>query len=575
MWTVTTYHHVYEAKRGPVMGEPRQELGAALWRLADLVRADERRRSFRAKAYRRAVWSLDDLSPDLSDQPDSMLATPGIGTGVLGLITEYRDTGSLSLLDRLEEAYPADVTTMRRLPRMTPTILRLLKGELGVETVDDLARAIDSGDVEALRGVGPGTAERWDSALALYPAQGNVPAYQAWVLADSLALHLHRHLGGQVDPAGSLRTMEEWVGPLELVATIEDIALAREFLETTAVARFLGYGDSGESILLAHEGVDVRAHLVPADLAGARLLTVTGPPAHVQAVLEAADTASGTEADLYAAANLPWVPPPARGLPTAMATEVVRQAQIRGDLHLHSDRSPDGRMGLEEILLTASDRGYEYVLITDHTVGLRFGGLDATGLHAQAVEIEETRSRFPALVVMHGAELNIGRDGALDIDDETLGILDMAVAGLHSYFDLDRAEQTSRIVRAMSHPVVKVLAHPTGRRIGTRPAVDLYIDAIIESAIEHDVALEVNGHRDRLDLSAPLIEKALDAGALLAANSDSHRIGEMGNIANSVGTMQRAGVGPQSVINCWPADRFLTWVTGSPSEVSGTGTTGS
>jgi putative hydrolase len=105
--------------------------------------------------------------------------------------------------------------------------------------------------------------------------------------------------------------------------------------------------------------------------------------------------------------------------------------------------------------------------------------------------------------------------------------------------------------------------------------VDLYVDAIIESAIEHDVALEVNGHRDRLDLSAPLIEKALDAGALLAANSDSHRIGEMGNIANSVGTMQRAGVGPQSVINCWPADRFLTWVTGSPSEVSGTGTTGS
>ena len=132
-----------------------------MWRLADLVRADERRRSFRAKAYRRAVWSLDELSPDLTDPAETILATPGIGSGVLGLITEYRETGSLGLLDRLEAAYPTDVNAMRRLPRMTPSILKLLKGELGVETTDDLARAIDTGDVEALRGVGPGTAERW------------------------------------------------------------------------------------------------------------------------------------------------------------------------------------------------------------------------------------------------------------------------------------------------------------------------------------------------------------------------------------------------------------------------------
>jgi DNA polymerase (family 10) len=232
-------------------------------------------------------------------------------------------------------------------------------------------------------------------------------------------------------------------------------------------------------------------------------------------------------------------------------------------------------MSLEEILMTAVDRGYEYVLITDHTIGLRFGGIDAAGLRSQAIEIEEMRSRFPDLVVLHGAELNIGRDGTLDIDDETLGLLDLAVAGLHSYFDLEPVEQTSRIVRAMSHPVVRVLAHPTGRRIGKRPAVDLDIEAIIEAAVEHDVALEVNGHRDRLDLSAPLIEKALAVGAVLAANSDAHRIGEMGNVANSVGTMQRAGVSAGSVVNCWPADRFVAWVTGSPKEVSGTGTMGS
>jgi DNA polymerase (family 10) len=205
---------------------------------------------------------------------------------------------------------------------------------------------------------------------------------------------------------------------------------------------------------------------------------------------------------------------------------------------------------------------------------LRFGGLDGDGLRAQAEEIEEARGRFPDLVVLHGAELNIGRDGTLDLDDDVLAILDMAVAGLHSYFDLERAEQTARIVTAVSHPVVKVLAHPTGRRIGTRPGVDLDIETVIEAAIEHDVALEVNGHRDRLDLSTPLIEKALGAGALLAANSDAHRIEEMGNIANSVATMQRAGVRPEAVINCQPGDRFISWAK-RPGEVFRAGAAGS
>jgi DNA polymerase (family 10) len=558
------------------MGEPRQELGVSLWRLADLVRADERRRSFRAKAYRRAVWSLDDLSADLSDPPEVILATPGIGAGVMKLITEFREEGSIEALTRLEALYPTDVAAMRRLPRITPSILRLLKGELGVETTDDLARAIDSGDVEAVRGVGPGTAERWERALELLPTSGAVPSFQAWVLADSLSRHLERHLGGEVEPAGGVRTMEEWVGPIELVAAVEDVAGGREFLESTAVARFVGYGESGESALRSHDGVEVRAHLVPPDQAGVRLLTVTGPPAHAESILTDADDISGTEANLYAAAKRAWVPPAARSLSDPVAGAVVRLADVHGDLHLHSDRSPDGRMSLDEILLAATDRCYEYVLITDHTIGLRFGGLDGEGLRRQAVEIAEARARFPDLVVLQGAELNIGRDGSLDIDDDVLDLLDMAVAGLHSYFDLDRMEQTSRIVEAMSHPAVRVLAHPTGRRIGTRPPVQVDIDAIIEAAIDHDVALEVNGHRDRLDLSGSHAAVAVSAGALLAANSDAHRLGEMGNIANSVATMQRAGVSPGSVINSWPSGRFISWLRGTASAgVSGAVGTGS
>jgi DNA polymerase (family 10) len=353
--------------------------------------------------------------------------------------------------------------------------------------------------------------------------------------------------------------MEEWVGPIELVAAVEDEAGGRKFLESTAVARFLGYDESGETILRSHEGVEIRAHVVSPAEGGSRLLGVTGPPDHALSVMEAAGGIHASESDLYAAGGRVWVPPPARALPDEVAAEVVRLGDVRGDLHLHSALSPDGRLSLEEILLEAVDRGYEYVLITDHTSGLRFGGLDEAGLEAQAAAIETTRSSFPDLVVLHGAELNIARDGSLDIDDATLSRLDLAVAGLHSFFDLDRSEQTERLVTALSHPVVRVLAHPTGRRIGARPGVDLDLEAVIAAAVEHDVALEVNGHRDRLDLSAVDAEVAVSAGALLAANSDAHRIGEMDNVANAVATMQRGGVRPESVVNTWPASRFVPW----------------
>jgi DNA polymerase (family 10) len=297
---------------------------------------------------------------------------------------------------------------------------------------------------------------------------------------------------------------------------------------------------------------------------GQRLLLATGPDWHAGGLLADINGNGLTEAEIYKRNGRLWVPPAARALDPEIAEGVILTGQINGDLHLHTDLSPDGRMSLFEILAEAVEREYEYVLITDHTTGLRFGGLDSAGLQHQRTIIEEGRARFPDLVVLHGAELNIDRDGSLDIDDEALGRLDFAVAGLHSHFDLERFEQTARVLTALSHPAVRVLAHPTGRRIGTRPAIDLDIDAVIAAAVENHVALEVNGHRDRLDLSAEHAALAVVGGAVLAANSDAHRIGEMGNIVNSVATMQRAGIAPSSVVNTMSVGAFQEWagVTG-------------
>ena len=551
------------------MSSPRQALGAALWRLSDLVRADEGRRSFRAKAYRRAVWSLDDLSPDLTEPPDTMLEAPGIGPGVLKLSEEHRSVGVIAALERLDQQYPRDVAVLRRLPRMTPTLLRSLKGELGVDGRDDLIAVVESGAVESLRGVGSATAERWARTLDMAPSARAVPAFQAVALAEALRRHLIRHLGGQTWVAGSVRRLDEWVEELDLVSEVEEQAGVVRFLEETAVARYLHLHRESAVELESHEGVGVRIHLAEDGEGGGLLLEATGPPEHAASLLTGIDVGGLTEPEIYRLHQQVWVPPPARALPVEKAADVVRLDQIRGDLHIHTERSPDGRMGLADVLHEAVDRGYEYVLVTDHTSGLRFGGLDEQGLVEQRAEIDEARSRFPGLVVLHGAELNIDRDGGLDVNDETLSLLDMAVAGIHSHFDLDRGEQTARVLTALHHPTVRVLAHPTGRRIGIRPPLELDLEAVIAAAVEQGVALEVNGHRDRLDLSAGLIEMAEAAGALFAADSDSHRVGEMGNVANSVATMQRAGLSPASVVNTLPVDDFLDWAASTTGPGSG------
>jgi DNA polymerase (family X) len=532
-----------------------------LWRLADLVQVAETRRSFRAKAYRAAIWGLDDL-PALEAPDDVVLATPGIGPGVKALIAEYREIGYLNQLTPLEQAYPLEASRLRRLPRMTPRILRDLKAELGVETRSEMIDAADSGAALSVRGVGEQTLDLWLNVLSLSPDDTSTPAHRAWVMAGEMAAHVARHTNTDVAIAGEVRRVEEWVSRLDLVVVTSDRAALAGFLASMAALDSVATSTETRVEATTHGGLPVVFHLASPDAAGSVLVAATGPPSH--ASLFSTLPPAADEARVYSQAGLPWIPPPARALSPEEATRVVTVGDLRGDLHLHSDSSPDGRMTIEMILETATKRGYEYVLITDHTQGLRFGGLGEADLASQAELIDRLRSRFPELVVFHGAELNIDRDGSLDIDDEALARLDFAVAGVHSHFGLSRDEQTKRVVAALAHPTVRVLAHPFGRRIGIRPPLDIDMARVVEEAISHDVALESNGHRDRLDLSAEWVGRAMELGALVAANSDAHRLPEMANVSNAVATLQRAGVGPDRVVNARSVESLRDWLeTGS------------
>ena len=543
-------------RQRPPGGPPRRAFARQLFRLSDLVRVAETRRSFRSKAFSRAVWSLDEVPPSLEIDRDELLQVPGIGPGVASLIEEFRDTGGIAEVSHLEEDLPQEAGRLRRLPRMNQRIMRELKAK-GVETRNDLVVAIESDLMgDSITGIGPATIELWRKILDLPPSSSAVPAHEAWVIGRSLAAHVAVHTRVWVDVAGAVRRVEEWVDELNLVVTTNDREHVADFLENTAVlaeSRPGGPHVAGTTL----SGLPVSIALAVPEEAGTALVLATGPPEHVATV--EGEHPQPTEHDVYRAAGFPWISPPARGLPIDSASQVVQREELRGDLHLHSLSSPDGRMSLDEIAVDARKRGYDYVLITDHTIGLRFGGLDAGGLFRQAEEIAATRVRHPEIEILHGAELNIDREGGLDIDEEGQALLDFAVAGLHSHFGLSREEQTERLVRAVSHPVVKVLAHPFGRRIGIRPGIEVDFEQVIEAAVERGVALESNGHRDRLDLPATWIEFGAGRGAVFAANSDAHRLAELDNVVSALASLQRAGIGSDRVVNCWPIDELRSW----------------
>ncbi len=540
------------------LGSPRQRLAFLLWDLADLIQADERRRSFRAKAYRAAIWSLDQLSPDLDNSAEEILSVPGLGPGMVRLISEYGAEGSIAELDDLARHYPAASGRLRRLPRMTASILRSLKADAGVETVDDLVAAIETGAAHAVKGVGEATMERWLDVLELWRPQA-LPAHQAAVLAGTIRSHLAGRLGTRVAVGGEVRRVTEWVNRIDLVVETDDAANIRDLLRTSVLGRHIASRPSGE-LFESFAGPEVLVVLTSPAGWGSGLIRVTGPPQHLQEMGELG--VHRTEEEAYASSGRRWVPPAAR------ETEHIRSApedlilpeMIRGDLHVHSTASPDGRMSLDEVVEKLAGAGLDYAVITDHTVGLRFGGLDAQGLRRQRKEVEQVNRGHTGFALFQGAEVNIDRDGALDIDDETLDSLDLVVAGVHSHFALPEIEQTERVIRALAHPAVRVLAHPTGRRIGLRAPLRLEIGRVIEAARRHGVALEANGHRDRLDLSSELARRAVDEGVMVAADSDAHRPTEFVNIHNAVATLQRASVERRSVINALPVGEFREWL---------------
>ena len=547
---------------------------------------------FRARNYEKAARSVRGWGDEIGPlDARALRAIPGVGASIAAKIAEYRDTGTIGALEELRAQIPPGVLELTRVPGLGPKRALQLNRELGVESVDDLAAAITAGRLDGLTGFGNKSGERIASGIEVY-RQG-----RERVLLD-VAMHTATAMVGALSAvpgcqrcayAGSLRRMRDTIGDVDILAAAQDSApLMAAFIAQPEVAGLIASGPTKTSIRTA-AGLQVDLRVVQLDAWGAALQYFTGSPAHNVAVRQNAIRkklrlseyglfevdkegerggvrviVSRTEEEVYARLGLAWVPPPMREdhgeIEAAARGEIPRlvlENDLKGDLHTHTDLT-DGVASAEDMVAAAVRRGYEYYAITDHAPNLVMQRMTDEKMLAQR---DRVRALDAGLELLHGTELNIGPDGSVDWDADFLDGFDLCVASVHSHFDQPRAEMTRRFIAACENPWVNIIGHPTTRRIGRRPPVDVDFGELFRACARTGTALEVNASPQRLDLPSDHIRAARDAGVRFAIDSDAHSVADLGNMPYGVGTAQRGWLIPDDVINTWPLDRLRAFLT--------------
>ena len=567
-----------------------QEIARALQELADLLTmAEGSKQAFRVRAYEKAVAAIQALPGSAAEMTQTeLVAVPGVGKSTAAKIREYVDTGEIARVNELRKRFPAQLMEMTRIPGLGPKTVVLLRDELGIESVDQLTEAIAADEVQGVPGLGRKSQEKIAAAierLGLHGKDRRTPIAEALPIARDLVASLEslREVS-RVQYCGSLRRFRETIADIDIVAaSSKPEAVMAAFVDMPIVAEIIGRGDTKTSVLTA-AGLQIDLRVVKASQFGSAILYFTGSKQHnIELRQRAIDrglllneygledgesgkvVAAKTENAVYRALELPFIPPEMReGIGEIELDELpdlVSVEDIRGDLHVHSTWSGDGRSSLDDMVAAAAERGLEYIAMTEHGEDLRINGLSREEVAAEQVEIERLRKQYPDLTILRGSELNIGPDGGVDYDPDFLSQYDWCVASVHTHFDLSAAEQTNRVIAAMQNPAVSAIGHLTGRRIGHRPSIELDTRAVFEAAAETGTALEINGHLHRLDVPADMLLQARGIkGLRFTISTDSHHTSEFENLQWGVANARRGWVPRTAVLNTLPLDGFLDFV---------------
>jgi DNA polymerase (family 10) len=575
------------------MADTKQDVLDMLRELAELTLLEEQNpQSFRVRAYESAAQAINAQATDLGKLTvKELLGIEGIGKSTAEKIRELLETGQVARVEALREKHPREVVALLSIQGLGPKAVARLRSELGVQSLDDLRRALSERRLRDLRGFGPKSEEKLKLAVERLDEQGalsRTPISIALPHAERIIAHLRGVPGvDQVIYCGSLRRFSETIGDIDIVVTATAAEPVMEALATMVlVERVLGRGERKTSVV-TRRGIQVDLRVVEKHQLGAALMYFTGSKGHniklrMRALARGLTlneyglaeveggklVASETEEAIYAALGLAWVPPVLREdageIEAAENGRLPRQiAAIGGDFHVHTTVSGDGRSPLEDVIRSAKARGYHALAITEHAENT----LSGVGREA----LLEQRERFRAvqaelgdtLRLLHGVELNIGPDGELDYDQEFRNGFDWCLASVHSHFDLDRVAQTRRVMKAMLDPSVRMIGHLSARMIGHRAGIDLDLDAVFDAAEKTGTALEINGALPRLDMSVEALRRARSKNVPLVLTSDAHHHDELERIKFAALNAERASIDPERVVNTWPKERLLSWLSGA------------
>ncbi len=577
------------------------EISKVLSQVADLLEV-QGANPFRVRAYRNAARFVDSYATPLrklvADDAD-LTELPSIGKEMASHIGELVETGKLGALDELTAQIPRTLIDVMELPGVGPKKAKKLWQDLSVETVEELEKAAKQGAVAALSGFGEKSQQKILSGIDQFRQHRSRFKISE---ADQLIAPLLEYLGEckelqRLEVAGSYRRRCETVGDIDLLAIASKAQPVMDrFTSYPQLDRVEMSGETRGRIAL-RSGLEVDLRILPRKSYGAAMVYFSGSKEHnirlrkraIERGLRLSEygvfeidpetvgqdsherdpwagkwVAGREEKDVYRSVELPWIAPELRedrGEIEAAAKDdlpdLIELSDLRGDLQMHSTWS-DGKNSIEEMLEGCAAKGYEYFALTDHSKALAMtGGLDAAKLREQWKEIEEVQSRHPEIRLLRSQEVDILADGSLDLEDEMLELLDLVVVSVHSRFDLPAAEQTKRIVQALQHPQVDILAHPTGRIINRRPPYEFDLDDVFHCAKQHNVALELNAHPDRLDLKDAHLIRARELGLRIVISTDAHRVQHLDLMSYGVDQARRAWLTKTDVLNTLPLDGFL------------------
>jgi DNA polymerase (family 10) len=557
----------------------------------------------RYRSYERAAELLDSLPEAVSElaaDPARLTALPGIGDRMAEHIQEIVKTGDYGLRKKLLKKYPATILDLLTLQSLGPKKVAVLWKTFKAGTVEQLEKLAREGKLRDLPGFGEKSEQNILKAVEVHKkAAGRFLIDEA----DQTAAKLVAFIGEagkrieSVTPAGSLRRGKETIGDLDLLVTLprggssaKDVqAISDRILKYPEIEQVLARGENKVSFRLSN-GMQVDVRLLEKESFGAALLYFTGSKEHNVSLRGRANkmgltlneyalstlkgernVASATEEEIYAKLKLDWIPPELRentgeieAAEEHRLPNLVELGDIRGDLQMHTTAS-DGANSIEEMGRAARELGYEYIALTDHSKAVTVAnGMDEKRTLEQIRKIHAASERMEGIRLLAGCEVDILKDGRLDLDDEVLAQLDAVVCSVHSYMNLDRGAMTERLLAAIENPYTQILAHPTGRILLRRESFEYDMEKIMDAVRRHGVVMECNAAPQRLDLRDTYLRMAKDRGLRIVISTDAHSTRSLGWMRYGVGTARRGWLEKHDVINTLPLEKLLAALRPKP-----------